>query len=116
MSEKKLSSDAFEWAYNRYIKGKPEQEAAFKEAGRQADLAQQVYDIRNRLHMNREDLAEFSRLTPEMIEDIEETDYDVDWGEAIDKINSAFRRWFQEVIQPAARMTEDEYSVKAVNA
>jgi DNA-binding XRE family transcriptional regulator len=116
MTEKKRSCDAVEWAYNRYIKGKPEQEAAFEEAGRQADLAQQVYDIRNKFHMTREDLAEFSGLTPEAVEDIEESDYDGNWDEAIDKINSAFHRWFQEVIQPAARMTEDEYSVKTVNA
>ncbi len=115
MSEKRLSSDAVEWAYNRYIKGKPEREASFKEVGRQADLAQQVYDIRNRLHMSRADLAEFSGLTSEAIEDIEESDYDGDWDEAIDKINSAFRQWFHNVILPASKMTEDEYSVKAVN-
>jgi DNA-binding XRE family transcriptional regulator len=116
MSEKKLSSDAFEWAYNRYIKGKPEQEAAFKEAGRQADLAQQVYDIRTRLHMTHEDLAEFSGLTAAAIDDIEESDYNGDWDEAISKINSAFRQWFHNVILPASKMTEDEYSVKSVNA
>ena len=115
MSEK-TSSDAFEWAYNRYIKGNPEREASFEEAGRQSDLAQQIYDIRNKLHMTRDDLAEFAGLRPEAIEDIEESDYDGDWNEAIDKINSAFRQWFQDVILPTARMTPDDYSVKAVNA
>jgi DNA-binding XRE family transcriptional regulator len=112
MSEKRLSSDAVEWAYNRYIKGNPEREASFKEAGRQADLAQQVYDIRNKLRMTREDLAEFSSLTPEDIEDIEESDYDGDWDEAIQRINSAYRHWFENVILPAARMIPDEYSIR----
>lgn len=116
MTEKKRSCDAVDWAYDRYIKGKPELEAYFEELGVQSDLAQQVYDIRNKLHMSREDVAAFSGLTPEAIEDIEETDYDGDWDEAIDKINGAFRQWFQDVILPASKMTEDEYSVKAVNA
>jgi hypothetical protein len=66
--------------------------------------------------MTREDLAEFSGLTAEAIEDLEETDYDGDWDEAINKINSAFRQWFQSVILPAARMTEDDYIVKALSA
>lgn len=112
----KRSSDAVEWAYRRYIKDNPEREASLEEAGRQADVAQQIYDIRNKLRMTREDLAEFSGLMPETIEDIEESDYDGNWNQAIDKINSAFRQWFQDVILPAARMTPDDYSVKAVNA
>jgi DNA-binding protein HU-beta len=116
MTERKRSSDAAEWAYRRYIKGNPEREGSFEEAGRQADLVQQIYDIRNKLHMTREDLAEFSGLTAEAIEDIEESDYDGDWNEAIERINHAFRHWFTDVIVPAAQMKPDDYSVKAVNA
>jgi len=116
MEEKKRSSDAVEWAYRRYIKGKPEREASLKEVAGQADLAQQIYDIRNRLHMTREDLAEFSGLTAEAVEDLEETDYDGDWDEATEKINGAFRQWFQNVIIPAAQMKPDDYSIKEVSA
>ncbi|MEW6112657.1 MAG: hypothetical protein AB1664_11060 [Thermodesulfobacteriota bacterium] len=112
----KKSSDAVEWAYRRYIKDNPEREASLEEAGRQADVAQQIYDIRNKLHMTRDDLAEFSGLTAEIVEDIEESDYDGDWNEAVDRINHAFRHWFTNVIVPAAQMKPDDYSVKAVNA
>jgi hypothetical protein len=66
--------------------------------------------------MTREDLAEYSDLTPEIIEDIEESDYDGDWDEAIEKINSAFHHWFTGVILPAAQMKPDDYSIKAVSA
>jgi hypothetical protein len=66
--------------------------------------------------MTTEDLAELSGLTPEAIEDMEESDYDGDWDAAIDKINSAFRQWLHNVILPASRMTEDEYSVRALSA
>lgn len=116
MSEKKLSSDAVEWAYNRYIKGNPEREASFQEVSRQSDLAQQIYDIRKKLRMSREDLAEFSGVTPEIVEDLEETDYDGDWDETIEKINKGFQNWFTHVILPAAQMKPEDYMVKAVNA
>ena len=36
----------------------------------QSAVSQQIYDIRNKLHMTREDLAEYSDLTAETIEDI----------------------------------------------
>jgi DNA-binding XRE family transcriptional regulator len=116
MTERKSNSDAVEWAYDRYIKGDPEMEAYFEQLDVQAALAQQIYDIRNRLHMTREELAEFSGLTPETIEDLEETDYDGDWNEAIQRVNHAFRHWFTNVIVPAAQMEPDDYSVKAVSA
>jgi DNA-binding XRE family transcriptional regulator len=114
MTEK--SSDAVAWAYNRYIKGNPAREASLEEAGRQADLAQQVYDIRNKLRMTRDDLAAFSGLTPETVEDIEDSDYDGDWDEAVASINRAFRIWVSDVIIPVAQMTPDDYSVKGVSA
>jgi hypothetical protein len=115
MEEKKRSCDAVEWAYNQYIKGDPELEAYCEELGEQCDLAQQIYDIRNRLRMSREELAQFSGLTAAAIEDLEETDYQGCWHEAVEKINLAFRQWFQTVILPAAQMTEEEYSVRATN-
>lgn len=116
MTERKRSFDAVDWAYNRYSKGDPEMEAYFEELDVQSALAQQVYDIRDKLHMTREDLAELSGLTTETIEDLEESDYDGDWEEATNRINRAFRQWFTDVILPASQMTPDDYSVKAVNA
>jgi DNA-binding protein HU-beta len=116
MEEKKLSSDAYQWMYNRYIKDDTDARSFLKEVKIQADVAGQIYSIRNKLHMTREDLAEFSGLTPETIEDLEESDYDGDWEEAAGRINRAFHQWFTNVILPAAQMTPDDYSVKAVNA
>ena len=116
MAEKKLSSDAVEWMYRRYIKDDPKRAAHLELIRKQADLARQIYDIRNKLHMTREDLAEFSGLTPETIEDLEESDYDGDWDEAVNQINRGFRAWVSDVIVPVARMTPDDYAVKAVSA
>lgn len=116
MSSKKIVTDAYQWSYDRYVKGDPELVELASEMRVKAGIAQQVYDIRNKLHMTREDLAEFSGLTPETVEDIEESDYDGDWNEAIDKINRAFRCWVSDVIVPVAQMPPDDYSVKAVSA
>ncbi len=116
MEEKKFSSDAHQWMYERYIKDDPAAQAFLEAVKTQADLAGQIYSIRNKLHMTREDLAEFSGLTAEIVEGIEESDYDGDWDEAVALINKAFRVWVSDVILPVARMTPDDYSVKAVNA
>jgi DNA-binding XRE family transcriptional regulator len=111
MNNRRLSSDAVEWAYDRYIKGHPEREASLGEASRQSDLAQRIYDIRERFRMSREDLAEFSGLTVETIEDMEESDYDGDWDQAVKRLDAGFRKWFANVILPASKMKPEDYSV-----
>jgi len=111
MDEKKLSDDAVEWMYNRYIKDDPSRIAHLELVRKQSDLAQQIYDIRQKLRMTREDLAEFSGLSAETVEDLEESDYDGDWDLAIRKVNTGFQTWFTEVILPVARLKPEEYSV-----
>ncbi len=114
MSDKKISSDAVEWMFNRYIKDDPDAQQYLEELRVQADIAQQIYDIREKLRMTRRELAEYSGLSPETIEDLEEIDFEGDWEEAIEKINAAFQNWFVNVVLPAARMKPEEYAVKTV--
>lgn len=111
MSEKKLSSDAVEWANTRYIKGKPEREASLKEAGRQADLAQHIYDTRKKRRMSRERLAELSGLSATTIEDLEESDYDGDWDEAMQRINRVFHELDQ---RDQEKTTKTQHEVRKV--
>jgi hypothetical protein len=112
----KIVTDAYQWSYDRYIKDDPELAQFADEMKIKADIAQQIYDIRNKLRMTREDLAEYSELTPGIIEDVEESDYDGDWDDAIKRINRAFHHWFTNIILPTAQMKPEDYSVKAVNA
>ncbi len=112
MEKKKRSSDAYQWMYDRYIKDDPEAQAFLKEIKVQADIAGQVYRIRNKLGITRDQLADVSGLTSEAIEDIEESDYAGSWEDAVDRINRAFRKWFRTVILPAAQMTEEDLSVR----
>jgi DNA-binding protein HU-beta len=116
MSSKKVVTDAYQWSYDRYVKDDAELVEFAREMRIKAGIAQQIYDIRKKLRMTREDLAEYSGLTPEAIEDLEDSDYDGDWEEATRRVNGAFRVWVTDVIVPVARMTQDDYSVKAVNA
>jgi len=116
MEANKPSSDAHRWMHDRYIKDDPDALAFLKEVRIQADLAGQIYTIRNKLRMSRDDLAEFSGLTAEVIEDLEESDYDGDWEDAIRRVNAAFRSWIASVIIPVAQMKPDDYSVKVVGA
>lgn len=104
--------DAYDWSYDRYIRNDPELVKYFDELDAKFKIAGQVYTIREKLNMTREQLAEYSGLSVETIEDLEETDYDGDWEEAIDKINRAFRNWFTNVILAAARMKPEDYSVR----
>lgn len=98
-----MSNDAVEWAYNRYVKGDPEQEAYYEELGVLIGLAQQIYDIREKLRMTREDLADFSGLPVETIKNLEETNYEGNWDEAIEKINRAFTAWVTQVLVPTQK-------------
>ena len=116
MEKNNISSDAYQWTYERYIKGDHEIQEFLREVQIKADLSGQIYSIRNKLRMNREDLAELSGLTSEAIEDLEESDYDGSWEDAIERINRAFQLWFASVILPVARMAPEEYSIKAVSA
>ncbi len=118
MEETKLSNDAVEWAYNRYVKGDPEQEAYFDELGVQMGIAQQIHDIRKNLRMTREDLAELSELPVETVRNLEETNYEGDWNEAIEKINAAFTEWVTKVLVPTYKTeppTDYQVQPKAVS-
>ncbi|MFH1112831.1 MAG: helix-turn-helix domain-containing protein [Pseudomonadota bacterium] len=108
MTEKRLSTDAVAWAYSEFIKDDPERAARFELLRAQSALAQTIYDIRNKLKMTREDLAKHSGLTPETIEDIEESDYDGDWIEATQNIKMAFTTWVTKVIVPTYKTSKPE--------
>ena len=90
--EKKLSSDAFEWAYNEFVAGDPESEALFKEYEVKADIAQQIYDLRNQADLTQAALAELVGTTESVIQDLEEADYEGDSLGMLVRIGSVLNR------------------------
>ncbi len=103
MEEKKMSPDAYQWAYDRYIKGDPEMENYFEELGVKADIARQLYHLRNEAGLSREQLAELVGTTESVIEDIEETDYEGDFLVMASRIaNALHRRVEVRIVQAGA--------------
>jgi len=90
--EKKLSSDAFEWAYNEFIAGDPESDALFKEYEVKADIAQQIYDLRTQANLSQAALAELVGTTESVIQELEEADYEGDSLGMLVRIGSALNR------------------------
>jgi DNA-binding protein HU-beta len=115
-NETGLSSDAVEWTYREFIRDDPERVARMKLLRKHAEYASQLYRIRNQFRITRAQLAEIAGLTPEIIEDLEESDYDGDWPDAVARINSGFQRWFTDVIIPASHMNPEEYLIHDAGA
>lgn len=92
MEEKKLSSDAYQWAYDRYIKGDPEMEKYFEELGVKADIARQLYNLRDQAGLSRKQLADLVGEEESIIEDIEESDYEGDFLAMASRIANALHR------------------------
>ena len=86
MEEKKPCSDAFQWAYNKYIGSDPEEVALYEEERIKADVAQAVYNLRNQASLSRKQLADLVGTTESVIEDIEEVDYEGDFLAMASKI------------------------------
>ncbi|MFH1113525.1 MAG: XRE family transcriptional regulator [Pseudomonadota bacterium] len=92
MEEKERSSDAYEWAYDRYIKGDPEMEKYFEELGVKADIARQLYNLREQADLTQEQLADLVGIDPSIIDDMEESDYEGDFLAIASRIANALHR------------------------
>jgi len=92
MEEKKCSADAYDWAYDRYIKGDPEMEKYFEELGVKADIARQLYSLREQAGLTQEQLANLVGIDPSVVGDIEESDYEGDFLAMASRIATALHR------------------------
>jgi ribosome-binding protein aMBF1 (putative translation factor) len=92
MEKKKLTSDAFQWAYDKYVGSDPKEIALYEEERIKADIAQNVYDLRNQAGLSREQLADLVGATASIIEDIEEADYEGDFLSMGSRIAAALHR------------------------
>jgi len=92
MEETKLSSDAFELIYRRYIKDDPARVASFQEELTKAEIARGIYDLRNDAGLTREQLGSLLGVNPSVIEDIEEADYEGDFLAMASRIAAVLHR------------------------
>jgi ribosome-binding protein aMBF1 (putative translation factor) len=101
MEEKKMGRDAYQWAYDRYIKGDPEMEKYFEELGVKADIARQLYDLREQAGLTQEQLADLVGTDASVINDLEETDYEGDFIAMASRIANALHRKIEVHLVPA---------------
>lgn len=92
MEEKKLSSDAFELIYKRYIKDDPARVASLQEELTKAEIAREIYDLREQAGLSREQLADLVGTDVSVINDIEEADYEGDFLSMASRIANALHR------------------------
>jgi transcriptional regulator with XRE-family HTH domain len=78
--------------------------------------ARVISDIRGKLRMTQEDLAEYSGLSLEIIQGVEQSDFPGDWNALIGSLNRAFQTWITNVIVPTYQVDPQDYLVKVVNA
>jgi DNA-binding protein HU-beta len=100
MHEKKLSSDAYQWAYDRYIKGDPEMEKYFEELGVKAEIARQLYNLRDQAGLTQQQLADLAWTSASVIDDIEEADYEGDFLGMASRIANALHRRLEVRLVP----------------
>lgn len=87
-----MGSDAFQWAYNKYIANDPKEVALYQEERIKADVAQEVYNLRNQAGLSRGKLAYLVGVEESVIEDIEEADYEGDFLAMASRIACALHR------------------------
>ena len=75
-AKKKLHSPALLFAYNRYIKGKPEREASLEEELANAELARKLYELRTKARLSQRQLAAMVGTTASVICRLEDADYE----------------------------------------
>jgi DNA-binding XRE family transcriptional regulator len=92
MDEKKYSSDALKWMYDEFIGNDPERIATYQEERIKAEIARQVYDLREEAGLTQQQLAGLVGTTGTVIDDLEEADYEGDALSMLVKIATALRK------------------------
>lgn len=76
VAKKKLTSDALQYAYDRYIGENHEQVAAYEEELANAEVARKIYELRTRAGLTQRQLAKRVGTTASVICRLEDADYE----------------------------------------
>lgn len=86
--EKQTTTDAVEILHHLHIKGDPERIASLEAERIKAEIAQQIYDLRESAGLSQKQLAKKIGATPAIVDNLEMTDYeDHQLGDAILMLN-----------------------------
>jgi ribosome-binding protein aMBF1 (putative translation factor) len=74
--KQKRTTDAVEMLHRRYYSGRPERLAALEEERANADVARQIYALREKAGLTQAQLAKLIGTTPSVISRLESADYE----------------------------------------
>ena len=100
---KGVDSPGLRYLYDRYIGNDPEQQALFEEHQANAEIAQQVYDLRIKAGLSQRGLAKRVGTTASVICRLEDADYDGHSLSMLRRIAGALNKRVEIRFLPAKR-------------
>ncbi len=92
MKDKPPRRDALDLLYDEFIGNDPERIASYQEERIKAEIARQVYDLREQAGLSQKSLADLVGTTETAIDDLEEADYEGDALSMLIRIATALRK------------------------
>ncbi len=92
MEEPKFGSDGLKLLYDKYIKDDPESVQLLREYEAKAEIAKQIYDLRNQAGLTSAELAHLAEVEESVIESLEQADYEGDALAMLVRIASALNK------------------------
>jgi ribosome-binding protein aMBF1 (putative translation factor) len=84
--------DALDLLYDEFIGNDPERISSYQEERIKAEIARQVYDLRDQAGLSQKSLAALVGTTETVIDDLEEADYEGDALSMLIRIATALRK------------------------
>lgn len=106
-------SKSLRMAYDRYIAGDPEQEAAFERALADADVARKLYALRTRARLSQRALAKLVGTTASVICQLEDADYEGHSLSMLRRIAAALDKRVEIRFVPAMRKVQKSKQQKS---
>jgi ribosome-binding protein aMBF1 (putative translation factor) len=101
MEDRNFASDGLKWLYEKYVKNDPESVELLREYEVRAEIAKQVYELRDQAGLSSAELADLVDVGESVIEAIEQADYEGDALAVLVKIASALNRKLEVHFVPA---------------
>jgi ribosome-binding protein aMBF1 (putative translation factor) len=110
MKEPKFGSDGLKWLYEKYVSNDAESVALLKEYELMADIAKQVYELRNQAGLTAAQLADLVDVGESVIEALERADYAGDALGMLVRIASGLNRKLEVHFVPTSAAEPAEFT------
>ena len=105
MTKRRTITDGLEILDRRYIRGRPEMQRALDEAVLNAEIAQQIYALRDKAGLTQKQLAKLIGTTDSVISRLEDADYEGHSLKMLQRIATALNLSLEIRFTPLRRRT-----------